>query len=158
MELRSPITAIKGIGSRTEQRMQKIGVYTVGDILLHYPREYVQYKPPQKPSEIRQEGHHAVIGRVMSVPVLKRTNRMELVQTKAGDLSGAETGRNIHILWEGKKKGQVLLYGAAAGLYVRAVSGKNADTATGVWENGRVKQSDDFKNDSSGAGCAAVIL
>ncbi len=71
MELRSPITAIKGIGSRTEQRMQKIGVYTVGDILLHYPREYVQYKPPQKPSEIRQEGHHAVIGRVMSVPVLR---------------------------------------------------------------------------------------
>ncbi len=94
MELRSPITAIKGIGSRTEQRMQKIGVYTVGDILLHYPREYVQYKPPQKPSEIRQEGHHAVIGRVMSVPVLKRTNRMELVQTKAGDLSGT-----IELVW-----------------------------------------------------------
>lgn len=88
MELRSPITAIKGIGSQTEKRMNRIGVYTVRDILLHYPRDYVQFHAPVKPAELKAEGHLAVIGRVMSAPVLKRTSRMELVQTKVGDLSG----------------------------------------------------------------------
>lgn len=88
MELKSPITAIKGIGSQTEKRMNRIGVYTVRDILLHYPRDYVQFHAPVKPAELNAEGHYAVIGRVMTVPVLKRTNRMEIVQAKAGDLSG----------------------------------------------------------------------
>ncbi len=94
MELKSPITAIKGIGSQTQKRMNRIGVYTVRDILLHYPRDYVQFHAPMKPAELKTEGHCAVIGRVMSQPVLKRTSRMELVQTKAGDLSGT-----IELVW-----------------------------------------------------------
>ena len=35
MNLESPITEVKGIGVKTEKLMNKIGVYTVGDILLH---------------------------------------------------------------------------------------------------------------------------
>ena len=35
MDSSSPISDIKGIGAKTEQLFQKIGVYTVGDILLH---------------------------------------------------------------------------------------------------------------------------
>lgn len=89
MKLESPITEIKGIGAKTEKLMQKIGVYTVGDILLHYPRDYVKFKEPQKPGEISGEGIYAVLGRVMSAPVLKRTNRMEIVQTKVGDYTGS---------------------------------------------------------------------
>lgn len=94
MELKSPITAIKGIGSQTEKRMNRIGVYTVRDILLHYPRDYVQFHAPVKPAEIKSEGHAAVIGRVMSAPVLKRAGRMELVQARAGDLSGT-----VDLVW-----------------------------------------------------------
>lgn len=43
MDLQSPITEIKGVGAKTEQLFEKIGVYTVGDILLHFPRTYLKY-------------------------------------------------------------------------------------------------------------------
>lgn len=94
MNSESPITELKGIGSQTAKRMSRIGVYTIGDILLHYPKDYIQFKAPIKPAEICREGHFAVIGRIMSAPVLKRASRMELVQTKAGDLSGT-----VELLW-----------------------------------------------------------
>ncbi|MBO5371353.1 MAG: ATP-dependent DNA helicase RecG [Lachnospiraceae bacterium] len=94
MKLEAPITEIKGIGSKTEKLMNRIGVYTVGDILLHYPRDYVKFKEPIKPSEIQSEGTYAILGKVLSVPILKRTNRMEIVQTKAGDYTGS-----IDLVW-----------------------------------------------------------
>ena len=39
MNTSSSIGEIKGIGAKTEQLFHKIGVYTIGDILLHYPRD-----------------------------------------------------------------------------------------------------------------------
>ena len=43
MNISSPITAIKGVGEKTKESFEKLGVYTVGDILLHFPRNYTQY-------------------------------------------------------------------------------------------------------------------
>lgn len=40
MELSSGIGTIKGIGAKTEELFHNIGVYTLGDILLHYPKNY----------------------------------------------------------------------------------------------------------------------
>ena len=42
----SSITEIKGIGEKTKKLFEKMGVYTVGDILLHFPRNYIQYPHP----------------------------------------------------------------------------------------------------------------
>ena len=39
----SSITNLKGIGEKTKDLFAKMGVYTVGDILLHFPRDYVKY-------------------------------------------------------------------------------------------------------------------
>ncbi len=88
MKLESPITAVKGIGSQTEKRMNRIGVYTVKDILLHYPRDYIALKAPVRPSEIAAAGLYAVEGKALSAPVLKKTNRMELVWASIGDAFG----------------------------------------------------------------------
>ncbi len=94
MNLESPITEVKGIGAKTEKLMNKIGVYTVGDILLHYPRDYVRFKEPLGAGEITQEGIYAVIGKITSAPVLKRTNRMEIVQAKVRDTAGS-----VELIW-----------------------------------------------------------
>lgn len=40
MERTSSIGALKGIGAKTEQLFHNLGVYTIGDILLHYPKDY----------------------------------------------------------------------------------------------------------------------
>ncbi len=40
MERTSSIGTLKGIGAKTEQLFHNLGVYTIGDILLHYPKDY----------------------------------------------------------------------------------------------------------------------
>ncbi len=45
MDKSSSIGAIKGIGAKTEQLFHNLGVYTVGDILLHYPKDYDRLPP-----------------------------------------------------------------------------------------------------------------
>ncbi len=40
MDKTSSIGTLKGIGVKTEQLFQNLGVYTIGDILLHYPKDY----------------------------------------------------------------------------------------------------------------------
>ena len=51
----SSITEIKGIGEKTKKLFEKMGVYTVGDILLHFPRNYIQYPHPVPIDEMTAE-------------------------------------------------------------------------------------------------------
>ena len=88
MNLESSVTELKGIGKKTEQLMNRIGVYTIKDILLYFPRDYICYKEPVKPKEVSSEGIFAVVGQVAGVPLLKRTGRMDLVQAKVADGAG----------------------------------------------------------------------
>ena len=52
MEQTSGIGALKGIGAKTEQLFHNLGVYTIGDILLHYPKDYDKMPPITPLSEL----------------------------------------------------------------------------------------------------------
>ena len=41
MELSSPITALNGVGAKRAALYAKLGIATVGDLLEHYPRRYI---------------------------------------------------------------------------------------------------------------------
>ena len=88
MNLESSVTELKGIGAKTEKLMNRIGVYTIKNILLYFPRDYIRYQKPVKPEEVSSEGILAVIGRVAGMPLLKRTGRMDLVQAKVAGGAG----------------------------------------------------------------------
>lgn len=94
MTLDSLITEIKGIGAKTEKMMHKIGVYTVGDILLHYPRDYIKFPEAISPGEISGEGTYAVAAKAVSMPMLRRTRNVAVVQTKVGDGNG-----KLELVW-----------------------------------------------------------
>ena len=72
MERNSAISQLKGIGAKTEQLFQKLGVYTVGDILLHYPRSYVQFPKTKHIQDLMEGETAAVCGRVLKTPVVRR--------------------------------------------------------------------------------------
>ncbi|MGN0141436.1 MAG: ATP-dependent DNA helicase RecG [Roseburia sp.] len=71
MDRNSAISEIKGIGTKTEELFHKLGVYTVGDILLHYPRNYVQFPKCKRIGELTEGETAAVLGRVKKTPVVK---------------------------------------------------------------------------------------
>ena len=43
MVLEESITSIKGIGTKTASLLNKLGIYTKGDILRYFPRNYDKY-------------------------------------------------------------------------------------------------------------------
>lgn len=94
MKLDSPITEVKGIGAKTEKMMNRIGVYTLWDILLHYPRDYVKFKEPEFPDKITSEGIYAAAGKISAVPTLARAGRMEIVSAKIGKGTGC-----LELVW-----------------------------------------------------------
>jgi ATP-dependent DNA helicase RecG len=43
MKLTSSITNVKGIGDKTAQTFEKLNIFTVEDVLFHFPRNYFRY-------------------------------------------------------------------------------------------------------------------
>ncbi len=99
MELDSSISEIKGIGAKTEQLFHKVGVYTVGDILLHFPRDYEKMPAMETVSELfgREtiEGELAAIaGRVEKAPSVRNTGRMPITT-----LTLQEGPDSLNLVW-----------------------------------------------------------
>lgn len=94
MNLDSPIKTIKGIGPKTEQLFHAIGVYTVGDILLYFPRDYERFPELCGIDELVPERKNAVYIRVPKTPVLNMRSKL---QTAVLDVSGNE--KKLRIMW-----------------------------------------------------------
>ena len=43
MNKEDKITVIKGVGEKTATTLSKLNIYTVGDLLMHYPSGYETY-------------------------------------------------------------------------------------------------------------------
>lgn len=83
MELNSPIRELKGIGEKTEKLFQKTGVYTLRDILLHYPRDYVKFPKRKYINEVSVGETAAVMVRLLSTPLVRKTRRMQVTTAQA---------------------------------------------------------------------------
>lgn len=79
------ITSIKGIGEKTAALLKKIEIETVNDALLYYPRTYIQFPEVKSVCEAIEGEVAAVIGRVMTTPVVKKVRAMQLTVTTIGD-------------------------------------------------------------------------
>ena len=42
----TPVRYLKGVGPKTAQRFEKLGILTLADLLCHYPRRYVDFTQP----------------------------------------------------------------------------------------------------------------
>lgn len=94
MEITTPISGVKGVGAKTEQLFQKTGVYTVGDILLRFPREYTRFPAPVEISEAAAGRKQAVILRVEAPVIVKRTKSMQIAIC-----NGTHCDQKMEILW-----------------------------------------------------------
>lgn len=94
MDRNSPLREIKGVGAKTEELFHKIGVYTVGDILLHYPRTYIQYPQAKHVDEVLDEEQAAVLGRITRTPVVRKVRTMQITVTTI-----SEMGASLELVW-----------------------------------------------------------
>lgn len=94
MNRNSSVLEIKGVGAKTEQLFQKIGVYTVGDILLHYPRTYIKYPPALHVDEVTESDAVAVTGHIKKTPVVRKVRTMQITVVTIGEM-----GVSLELVW-----------------------------------------------------------
>lgn len=49
------VKKLKGVGEKTEEHLEKLGIKTIGDIIKHYPVKYIEYKAPVEICKIEDE-------------------------------------------------------------------------------------------------------
>ena len=42
----TPVRYLKGVGPKTAERFEKLGIVTLADLLCHYPRRYIDFSSP----------------------------------------------------------------------------------------------------------------
>ena len=94
MNIHTEIQTLKGIGEKTEALYHKVGIYTYGDLMYYYPRDYMQYKGAVNASDDLVDTFCFIIVTVIKRPLLRRAGRMSVVSTQV--TSG---GRPVDAVW-----------------------------------------------------------
>lgn len=88
------IKEIKGVGEKTQKLFEKVGIYTVGDLIRYYPRGYDVYEEATPISEV-EEGHiQTVSGAVFGKVQVSGTRNMQVTTAHIKDLTGT-----IQVIW-----------------------------------------------------------
>lgn len=88
MQLTDSVRAIKGVGEKAQQCMNKIRIESVGDLLEHYPRGYDEFKPVVPIDQIREGETVAVEGSLLARPQLKQRGSRKILTITLQDDSG----------------------------------------------------------------------
>ena len=90
--LNGPLRTIKGIGEKTEKDFNKMGLYTVEDLLKHYPRAYDVFEAPIPIIDITEgitEGKIVSIeASVISTVQAKQVRNLKIISCQVKDSSG----------------------------------------------------------------------
>lgn len=88
MQLSDAIVKLKGIGDKSAKLYEKLGIFTIGDLIHHYPRGYEQYAAPVLISALNDGETGTVEGMLTSSakPVSGRNSKMIVARIR--DISG----------------------------------------------------------------------
>ena len=88
----TPVRYLKGVGSKTAERFEKLGIVTLADLLCHYPRRYIDFSKPYSIAEAPADTECVVKAEVFAKPggrILPGGRRMERI-TAGDDVSSLE--------------------------------------------------------------------
>ena len=88
----TPVRYLKGVGPKTAERFEKLGIVTLADLLCHYPRRYLDFSKPYTIATAPLDTECVVKAEVFAKPggrVLPGGRRMERI-TAGDDVSSLE--------------------------------------------------------------------
>ena len=88
----TPVRYLKGVGPKTAERFEKLGILTLSDLLCHYPRRYLVFSKPYSIAEAPADTECVVKAEVFAKPggrILPGGRRMERI-TAGDDVSSLE--------------------------------------------------------------------
>lgn len=88
MKITDSVDSVKGIGEKTRALFEKLNVYTVGQLLTYYPREYETFAGPSPISELKEGTIGVIEASVSKISETRAGGRMNILSCEAKDPSG----------------------------------------------------------------------
>ena len=88
------IEKINGIGEKTAKRYNKLGIYTVRDLVMHFPRTYEIYEDMVYISQVRCDTIVTIEGSLIKKPVMRTVRNLKIVTADVRDKTGV-----IRVTW-----------------------------------------------------------
>lgn len=89
MKRTEPVSVLKGVGEKTEKILAKLSIFTIEDLLTHFPKNYDIYEP-LCPIALLEEGKIAAVeGVLMYEPHVMVKKKLTILETRIKDGSGS---------------------------------------------------------------------
>ncbi|ETP73350.1 ATP-dependent DNA helicase RecG [Lachnospiraceae bacterium JC7] len=82
------LTDLKGIGPKTEKLFNRLGIYTVKDLLYYFPHTYLCYKKPSAISNLTEGENEAVTGMLEKDAAVVNLHGLRMTTAYIRDISG----------------------------------------------------------------------
>lgn len=92
MKISDGIMSVKGIGEKTAKLLEKLDIYTIGDLVTHFPGDYEVFGMPCRIDDAREGETVAIEGGVTHL--MTRNGRKQITSCFCSDPSGA-----IKLVW-----------------------------------------------------------
>ena len=83
-----PIKRIKGVGDKTAALFGRINVFTVEDLIGHYPRDYETYDAPVSIREACPGSVQTIYGQLTAIPNVKKVRNLSILNAVLKDDNG----------------------------------------------------------------------
>ena len=88
LTLKSDVMYLKGVGPKIAYLLNKLGIYTVGDLLYYFPRKHVDYSTRTRIRDLKVGKTTTVFGTIKAVEAFTTKNNLGVVKVRIGDGSG----------------------------------------------------------------------
>ncbi len=88
MRLDISISKLKGVGPKTQRTLEKLSIFTIDQLLTHYPRTYDVYETTVSIEDLQEEKIQSVSGVITGIPTMVNRNGMQIIQTSIKDKTG----------------------------------------------------------------------
>jgi ATP-dependent DNA helicase RecG len=91
LEITSPVRFLKGVGPKRAELFEKLGVFTVGDLLYHFPRRHLDRSRFATTRDLSEGVETSLMGRIKSPRQLRLRRGLQLFTAQLVDDHGSVT-------------------------------------------------------------------
>lgn len=122
MKISDKVTVVKGIGKRMEEKLQRLGINTVEDLISFYPRKYQDWTRITPMDALEVDKEVVVYGKIIDIRETKLRSRLSLITIVISDGQGAINLNYFNQPWKKQsfeKSQWVLAYGKVEYQYTK---------------------------------------
>lgn len=83
------VTYLRGVGPKTALLLNKLGIYTIYDLMTYYPKKYIDYSSRSMINELQEGEDVTVFGTIVAVKSFTSRGKLTVVNVKIADESGS---------------------------------------------------------------------